>query len=317
MRPLIIEEVFIKLLLTGARGMLGSSIARLAKLNQDIELILWDRDSVDLLDTNRVKTLVGAINPDVVIHAAAKVGGIHANIAHPVSFLADNVRMDSNVLIGALEGGVEKFVYIGSSCMYPRDYRQPLVETDILAAPLEPTNEGYALAKIAGSRLASYISSEYGYEYKTIIPSNLYGPGDNFNPSSSHLVAACIAKVHAAKTAGLKSIEVWGDGLARREFTFIDDVSSWLVKNISTMSNWPSMMNLGVGKDFSINEFYHKAMIAVAYEVELKHDRSKPTGMHQKLMSSEFASQNFGWTAETDLQTGMLATYNDFLERGL
>jgi GDP-L-fucose synthase len=310
-------EVAIKLLITGARGMLGSSIARMAASQTDVELILWDRSTVDLMDTNRVNEMMGAIKPDAIVHAAAKVGGIHANIAHPVEFLAQNQVMDSNVLMGALSHSVQNFVYVGSSCMYPRDYRQPLVESDIMAAPLEPTNEGYALAKISGSRLASYISREHGLNYKTIIPSNLYGPGDNFDSKSSHLVAACIAKVHAAKKSNTEAIEVWGDGLARREFTYVDDLSEWVVKALPEISRWPDVLNLGLGKDYSVNEFYAAAMDAAGYKVELVHDLSKPTGMHQKLMDSTLAISTCGWAPSTDIQVGMKNTYLNFLERGL
>jgi GDP-L-fucose synthase len=297
--------------------MLGSSIARLASSKPDFELILWDRSTVDLTDTNRVKELMGAAKPDAIIHTAAKVGGIHANIAHPVEFLAQNQIMDTNVLMGALSQSVPSFVYIGSSCMYPRDYRQPLVESDIMAAPLEPTNEGYALAKISGSRLASYISKEHGLNYRTIVPSNLYGPGDNFDAKSSHLVAACIAKVHAAKELKIETIEVWGDGLARREFTYVDDLSEWLINALSEISSWPDLMNLGFGKDYSVNEFYAAAMKAVDYEVELVHDLSKPTGMYRKLMDSNLAIQTCGWAPSTDIQVGMRNTYLNFLERGI
>jgi GDP-L-fucose synthase len=310
-------EVVIKLLITGARGMLGSSIARLAASKPEIELVLWDRSTVDLMDTPRVNELLGATKPDAIIHAAAKVGGIHANIAHPVEFLAQNQVMDNNVLMGALSHSIPNFVYVGSSCMYPRDYRQPLVESDIMAAPLEPTNEGYALAKISGSRLASYISREHGLNYKTIIPSNLYGPGDNFDSKSSHLVAACIAKVHAAKMSDANTIDVWGDGLARREFTYVDDLSEWIIKALPDISRWPDLMNLGLGRDYSVNDFYAAAMEAVDYRVELVHDLSKPTGMHQKLMDSSLAIQTCGWAPSTDIQVGMKNTYLNFLERGI
>lgn len=297
--------------------MLGSSVARFAALEPGLEVALWDRSVVDLRDTRRVSDFLREASPDVIVHAAAKVGGIHANIAHPVEFLAENLMMDSNVLLGALEHSVPNFIYVGSSCMYPRDYRQPLIESDILAAPLEPTNEGYALAKISGSRLASYVSREYGLNYKTIIPSNLYGPGDNFDAKSSHLVAACLAKVHSAKVKGQTSIDVWGDGLARREFTFVDDLSQWLVRALPSMHTWPDLMNLGLGKDYSVNEFYEAAMTAVEYKVDLAHDLSKPTGMQQKLMDSSLAMETCEWRAETDIELGMKATYLNFLERGL
>lgn len=310
-------EVFIKLLITGARGMLGSSITKVAALAPELEVVVWDRSTVDLRDTREVQARIGRAAPDVIIHAAAKVGGIHANIAQPVEFLAENLAIDTNMLMGALGHSVEHFIYVGSSCMYPRDYRQPLVESDILAAALEPTNEGYALAKIAGSRLATYISKQYGLHYKTIIPSNLYGPGDNFDPTSSHLIAACIAKVHTAKQENRPNIDVWGDGLARREFTYVDDLSDWLVAHLGSIATWPDVMNLGLGRDYSVNDFYHSAMDAVDYHVELVHDPSKPTGMRQKLMDSSIAARSHGWAPSTDISSGMRATYISFLERGI
>lgn len=199
--------------------------------------------------------------------------------------------------------------------MYPRDYRQPLVETDILAAPLEPTNEGYALAKITGSKLASYISSEFGLAYKTLIPSNLYGPGDNFSPISSHLVAASILKAHEAKAAGSSTLDVWGNGLARREFTYITDVANWLAANLNRIQEFPNVLNIGAGVDYSVNDFYQNALRAVGHHARLKHDLTRPVGMKQKLMDSSIAKNNFGWNPETSLEIGMKLTYMDYLRR--
>jgi GDP-L-fucose synthase len=304
-----------KLLVTGSKGMLGSAIGRLASEMSGIDLVLWDRNTVDLLDTTATFERMSETKPDFVIHAAAKVGGIHANIAHPVEYLADNLRLDSNVLLAALKNNVENLVYVGSSCMYPRDYRQPLVESDVLAAPLEPTNEGYALAKISGSRLATYISLEHAKNYRTIIPSNLYGPGDNFDEKSSHLVAACLRKSHETKEIGASEIEIWGDGEARREFTYIDDVASWLLGHLNGISAWPSLLNLGLGVDYSVNEFYEIAMKTVGCDAALRHNKSKPTGMRQKLMDSSIARNSFGWNPKTSIENGMKLAYQDFLKR--
>jgi GDP-L-fucose synthase len=197
--------------------------------------------------------------------------------------------------------------------MYPKDYRQPLVETDILAAPLEPTNEGYAIAKIAGSKLCEYASISFGLNYRTIIPSNLFGPADNFNPGSSHLIASVVRKVHEAKVSGATEIEVWGSGSARREFTYVGDLASWVVASLTKIDELPSTLNLGIGKDYSIDEFYAAAMSALEYQVPLVHDLSKPEGMRAKLMDSSQARASYDWDPKTDLVTGLKMTYQWFM----
>jgi GDP-L-fucose synthase len=192
--------------------------------------------------------------------------------------------------------------------MYPKDYRQPLVESDLLAAPLEETNEGYALSKIVGSKLATYISKQYGTNYKTIIPSNLYGPGDNFDANSSHLVAACLKKALAAKNKLESEIQVWGDGKARREFTYVDEVSEWLARALPSIEEWPDAMNLGLGVDFSVEEFHKFAIVAAGHQAELVFQPEKPAGMLQKLMDSSIARTRFGWNPKIYPQIGMQLT---------
>jgi GDP-L-fucose synthase len=199
--------------------------------------------------------------------------------------------------------------------MYPKDFRQPLVETDILHGPLEPTNEGYALAKIAGSKLCEYASKAMGVNYKTIIPSNLYGPGDNFNPGTSHLLASVIRKVHEAKLGNAKVIDVWGSGLARREFTFIDDLANWIVARVRDLQSLPPVLNLGFGTDYRVNDFYEKAIELLDVDAVLEHDLSRPEGMKAKLMDSSLAREQFGWKPETDLEQGILLTYEWFLKQ--
>lgn len=293
--------------------MLGTAIrSQWAKLRPQDEVIGITRKDADLRDREATLAVLERIKPDVVIHCAATVGGIAANVAHPTAFLSDNLLLDTAVVGGSKTVGVEKFIYIGSSCMYPRDYRQPLVESDMLAAPLEPTNEGYAIAKIAGSKLCEYISGEFGLTYKTIIPSNLYGPNDDYNSGKSHLVAAALSKVHNAKVAGDSTVEIWGDGTARREFTYVEDLAEWIVREFDNMSEWPSMMNVGYGDDHSVNEFYDYAKKVVGYEGDFVHDTSKPAGMHQKLMDSSVAKAH-GWNPTTTPEDGMARAYAIFL----
>jgi len=302
-------------LVTGAAGMLGSNLLRKINSSQEHIGIGLTRADLDLRDRKALSHILTREKPDLLIHAAAKVGGIQANIESPFDFLASNLSMDTNVIQSCISAGLENVLYLGSSCMYPKDYRQPLVESDILGAPLEPTNEGYAIAKIAGSKLCEYASYSFGLNYRTIIPSNLYGPGDNFNPDSSHLIASVIRKVHEAKLSGATEIEVWGSGSARREFTYVGDLASWVVASLPKIDELPSTLNLGIGEDYSIDEFYAAAMSALEYQVPLVHDLSKPEGMRAKLMDSSKARANYGWNPKTDLVTGLKMTYQWFLDR--
>ena len=297
-------------LLTGAHGMLGRSIQ--AAWSNDTELIPIGRSDVDLTDAHATRAVLSDLRPDIIIHAAAKVGGIAANLADQSSFLMQNLLIDSSVLKSAFETGVQDVIYVGSSCMYPKDYRQPLVEGDVLAAPLEKTNEGYAIAKIAGSRYASFLSSQFGVNYKTIIPSNLYGPDDDYSPDRGHLVASALRKAHDAKRRGESSIDVWGDGSARREFTFVGDVAKWIARELPKIATWPSLMNLGCGYDHSVLEYYQSALAVVGWDCELVTDPTKPAGMRVKLMDSSLA-KNFGWAPETAIEDGMRIAYKRFL----
>jgi len=303
-----------KILITGATGMLGRALTEAwRELSRDDKIIGITRAEVDLRDARGVSKAFEQIAPDVVVHTAARVGGIGANVAQPAEFLSDNLRMDTSVISAAMGVGVKQFVYLGSSCMYPRDYRQPLVESDILQAPLEPTNEGYAIAKIAGAKLCAYTSRERGVDYRVIIPSNLYGPHDHFGSTASHLVAAALHKAHVAKQSGDSAIDVWGDGTARREFTYVGDLAGWIAENIGKVAEWPEMMNVGIGKDYSVREFYEAALRAVDYRAELRFDPSKPAGMMRKLMDSSLAKQH-GWDPRTDIDEGMVCTYTRYLE---
>jgi len=294
--------------------MVGSSLTRALEASQVASAVGLSRADLDLRDPGALAKILTQEQPDVLIHAAAKVGGIEANIKNAFEFLANNLTMDANVIQSSISAGVPNLLYLGSSCMYPKDYRQPLVEGDLLAGPLEPTNEGSAIAKIAASKLCELASSSFGLNYRTIIPSNLFGPGDNFKPGSSHLIASVIRKVHEAKLAGSSQVEVWGSGSARREFTYVGDLASWVVASLPRIFELPSNLNLGIGKDHSIDEFYAAAMSAMEYEVPLAHDASKPEGMKAKLMDSSHARQHHAWDPKTDLLTGVKMTYKWFLE---
>lgn len=302
-----------RVMVTGSAGMLGSAVVREMRNRGGFEVIEATRETLDLRDPEGFRALLRTSKPEVVFHAAARVGGIAANVASPVDFLAANLQMDTNVILSCIEAGIPDFVYIGSSCMYPKDFRQPLVESDILHGPLEPTNEGYALAKIAGSKLCEYASRSMGLNYRTIIPSNLYGPGDNFKLGSSHLLASVIRKVHEAKVSGASEIQVWGSGSARREFTYIEDLASWAVESFKMKVGFPSLLNVGLGQDYTVNEFYLMAMDALDVSAKLEHDLSKPEGMAAKLMDSSLARGEYGWSPETSVESGIRKTYAWYL----
>jgi GDP-L-fucose synthase len=303
----------VRVLLTGGRGMLGSSIAeQWALARPDDELVAIGRADLDLRDRAATERFVADAAPDAIIHAAAHVGGIAAKIAQPTGYLYDNLLIDTSVIGAALATGVGELLYVASAAMYPEHYRQPFVEGDILAAPLEAANEGYAIAKIAGTKLCEYASREFGHSYRVAIPSNLYGPNDNHALGSAHLIAAAIAKVHEAQQGGDPVVTVWGDGTARREFTYSVDLAAWLVGQVGRLSAWPPTLNLGVGVDHSISEYYKAACAVVGYTGELQYDTSKPAGMPQRILDSS-AARRLGWSPRTALADGMAEVYRSFL----
>jgi len=293
--------------------MLGSALLRSFEKNSEIETLGVTRQNSDLRDKSEFGSLVEAFRPDTVVHAAAKVGGIQANIDNPFGFLNDNLQMDTNVISTCLDHGVQNFLYIGSSCMYPKDCQQPLTESNLLSGAFEPTNEGYALAKIAGAKLCEFASSSAGVSYRTVIPSNLYGPGDNFDPRKSHLIASIIRKVHDTKSQGKKSIEVWGGGQARREFTFTEDLADWLVSVCTRVEELPPYLNVGFGQDFTVTELYEAAMNVIGVSAHLEYDLTKPEGMERKLLDSSRALQEANWKPRTQLQDGLAQTYQWYL----
>ena len=308
---LYLKSKKMKILLTGANGMVGKNILATAeKYNHDF--LSPSRAELNLLDGNAVNQYLSTHKPDMVIHAAGIVGGIQANISEPVNFLVSNMQIGLNVLMAAKDAGITKFLNLSSSCMYPRNAENPLSEELILKGELEPTNEGYALAKVTSTRLCEYIHRENSsYHYKTVIPCNLYGRFDKFDPKHSHMIPAVIKKLSDGKDE--KYIDVWGDGLARREFMYAGDLADFIFYAISKFEDMPQNMNVGLGHDYTINEYYKEIARVVGFNGEFIHDLSKPVGMKQKLINNE-KLRHFGWNHQTTLFDGIKQTYDYYLK---
>jgi GDP-L-fucose synthase len=294
--------------LTGATGMAGHNVLDLAR-ERGFDVVAPRHSELDLLDSQAVATFLRKVRPGVVVHAAGRVGGIEANMREPVRFLTENYEMGKNIVLGAREAGVRRLINLGSSCIYPKDSPHLLREEDILSGPLEPTNEAYAIAKSAVLRLCSYISAETPeFQYKTLIPCNLYGRYDNFDPKRSHLAAAVIHKLHRAKIEALDTVDIWGDGTARREFLYAGDLADAILTAIERFDSLPYVLNIGAGIDHTVNEYYAAAAEVVGFTGSFEHDKSKPVGMKRKLMDVSRATA-WSWTAKTSLKNGLAEAY--------
>lgn len=302
-----------KLLLTGGRGMVGQNILE-HPLSKNWDIAAPSRAELDLTDADAVKVYVDRFRPDVVVHAAGEVGGIQANMKHPVDFLVRNTDMGRNVVMAARDVGVTRLLNLSSSCMYPRDAKNPLTENLILQGELEPTNEGYAIAKIFTTRLCQYISREDPkYSYKTLIPCNLYGRHDKFDPLRSHLLPAVIAKIHHAKSYGLPQVDIWGDGKARREFMYAGDLADAIFHALKVFDKLPDLCNVGMGQDHSIDEYYVAVANIIGWSGKFLHDLSKPAGMKRKLVDVT-RQMDLGWNPRTSLMEGIANTYAFYLK---
>jgi len=298
-----------RILLTGGSGMVGQNFFE-HPASSDFDVLAPSRRELDLTNGLETADYLRKHFPDLIIHAAGRVGGIQANMREPVPFLLDNLEMGRNVVLAARQAGVKRLINLGSSCMYPRGHQTPLREEQILTGELEPTNEAYALAKIVTGRLCEYVSREdASFQYKTLIPCNLYGRFDKFDPDQSHLIPAIIHKVHAAKIAGHESVEIWGDGTARREFMYAGDLADALIRAIRSFDTLPTIMNIGLGLDYTIDEFYRVVADVIGYRGTFVHNIDRPVGMARKLVSID-RQLNWGWRAKTDLQTGITKTYD-------
>jgi GDP-L-fucose synthase len=286
----------------GHRGMVGSALLRrLAR--EDVKLVTADRSEVDLCTQAAVFDWFAKVRPQVIFLAAAKVGGIVANATLPAEFIYDNIAIAANVIHAAHQNGAEKLMFLGSSCIYPKLAAQPLREDSVLTGPLESTNEAYAIAKIAGIKMAEAYRSQYGSDFISVMPTNLYGPGDNYHPELSHVVAALIRRFHEAKVSGAKSVVVWGTGTPRREFLYVDDMADACVHLMKTYSG-AELVNIGTGEDIAIAEFARVVAEIVGYRGEISFDTSRPDGTPRKLLDVSRLTK-LGWRATTSLEDGL------------
>ncbi len=312
-----------RIYVAGHRGMVGSAIVRRLRAAGHDNLLLRSRTELDLTDQRAVEAFLAAERPDYVVLAAAKVGGIHANDTYPADFIRINLAIALNVIHGAWRVGVERLLFLGSSCIYPREAPQPMREEALLTGPLEPTNEPYAVAKIAGIKLCESYNRQHGTRYRSVMPTNLYGPNDNFHPENSHVIPALLRRFHEAKESGAGSVTVWGTGSPRREFLHVDDLADACVHLMDVddetyarhTAPMCSHVNVGTGEDVSIRELAELVAEVVGYEGEIRFDPSRPDGAPRKLLDVS-RLHALGWRHRIGLREGLERTYRWFLEQG-
>jgi GDP-L-fucose synthase len=299
-----------RIFVAGHNGMAGSAIVR-RLCRESCEVLVVEHRDVDLTRQEPTENYFRSIEPDVVIMAAGRVGGILANSTYPAEFLADNLGMALNCVRASHMGGVQKLLFLGSTCIYPKFARQPMSEDQMLTGELEPTNQWYAIAKIAGIKLCEAYRRQYGCDFISVMPTNLYGPGDNYHPEHSHVVAALIRRFHEAKVADAPAVVIWGTGTPKREFLYVDDFADacvFILKNYSS----PEFLNIGVGQDISIAEFAQVVADVIGYKGKITYDASKPDGTPRKLVDVSRLSA-LGWKARIPLREGLAQAYADFL----
>lgn len=300
-----------KIFIAGHNGMVGGALVRRFQHEPGVTLLLRSRKELDLTSQAAVEAFYAAEKPDVAIIAAAKVGGIHANNTYPAEFLFENLAIAANTIHGAYKTGVKRLLFLGSSCIYPKHAPQPMTEDCLLTSALEPTNEAYAIAKITGLKLCQYYRKQYGVLFHSGMPTNLYGPGDNYHPQNSHVLPALIARFHAAKEAGLPEVVAWGTGKPMREFLHVDDLAdacAFLLK----LENPPDWINIGTGTDVTIKELTETVAAVTCFKGRIVWDATKPDGTPRKLMDVSRLT-GLGWKAKLGLQEGVEKTYASFL----
>jgi GDP-L-fucose synthase len=301
-----------RIFVAGHRGLVGSAIVRRLQAAGCQQLVLKDRTQLDLTNQAAVSSFFASERPDYVFLAAAKVGGIQANSTYPAEFLAENLQMQTNIIDAAYRNGARKLLFLGSSCIYPKLAPQPMNEDCLLTGPLEPTNEWYAIAKIAGIKLAQAYRRQYGFNAISVMPTNLYGPGDNFNLANSHVLPALIRKFHEARAAGEPEVIVWGTGTPRREFLHVDDMADACLF-LMQHHEGEQLINVGWGEDVTIRELASMVAAAVGFTGALRFDASKPDGTPRKLLDTT-RLKALGWTPRVRLEEGIAATYRWFLD---
>jgi len=317
-----------RIYVAGHRGLVGTALMRNLQARGYTNFLTRTHAELDLTDQAAVVAFFAAEKPDYVFLAAAKVGGIHANNTYPAEFIRDNLAIQSNILHAAYQNGVKRLLFLGSSCIYPKFAPQPMQEQHLLTSELEPTNRPYAIAKIAGIEMCWAYNRQYGTQYLAVMPTNLYGPGDNYHPENAHVIPALIRRFHEAKLANTPSVTVWGTGTPRREFLYSEDMADACVylMNLPDEQFVPllgqdrndglaPLMNIGVGHDISIRELAETVAATVGYTGQLQFDASKPDGTPRKLMNVDRLN-GMGWVAKTEMREGLAVAYRDFLDRG-
>ena len=297
--------------MAGHRGMVGSALVRMLRTHAGVELLLRARAELDLCDAAAVDRFFAAEHPDIAIVAAARVGGIHANSAYPVEFLQENLAIALNVIRSAHRHHTPRLLFLGSSCIYPREAPQPIREEALLTGPLEPTNEAYALAKIAGLKLCQYYRRQHGCLFHSAMPANLYGPGDYYHPENAHVIPALLRRFHEAREAGQPRVLLWGTGAPRREFLHVDDLASACL-HLLTLAHPPDWVNVGTGSDLTIRDLAAQVQAVTGYRGELVFDASRPDGPPRKLLDVSRLRAT-GWEAAIPVERGLASTYQDFL----
>jgi len=298
--------------IAGHRGMVGSALVRASEAQGGVDLLLRTREELDLLDQAAVFAFLERERPEEVVIAAAKVGGIHANNTYPAEFIYENLTMTANLVHGSYRAGVGRVLFLGSSCIYPKLAPQPMPESCLLTSELEPTNEAYAVAKIAGLKLCQYYRKQYGILFHSAMPTNLYGPGDNYHPENSHVIPAMIRRFHEAKVSGQEEVVIWGTGTPRREFLHVDDLADACL-HLLAVENPPDWVNVGSGTDVSILELAETVAAVTGFAGRISKDPSKPDGTPRKLMDVSLLD-GLGWHAKTSLRDGLKETYDCFLK---
>lgn len=301
-----------KIYIAGHRGMVGGAFVRALEAQGYGSIQTRTRSELDLLDQSAVNAFFEAERPDVAVIAAARVGGIHANNTYPAEFMYENLAIAQNTIHAAYRAGVKRLLFLGSTCIYPKLAEQPIQEASLLTSPLEPTNEAYAIAKIAGLKMCEYYRRQYGVCYHSAMPTNLYGQGDNYHPQNSHVLPALIRRFHEAKRDGLAEVAIWGTGTPLREFLHADDAAAGIL-HLLELENPPDWVNLGCGTDISIGDLARLVMKTVGYEGELTFDTSKPDGTPRKLTDISKIKAT-GWAPQIPLEQGVSMAYQSFLD---
>ncbi len=299
-----------RILITGSSGMLGTSLIKKTKY----VIFTPNRKKLNLFNFNKIKDYIKKNRINFVIHCAAKVGGIQDNMNYQLDYLVENLNINKNIIMASYENGVKNFLNISSSCIYPKNIKKKISENLIFKGDFEPTNEGYAVSKFISIKLCKFISKKYGYNYKTLVPTNLYGPNDKYDLQKSHLLAAIIKKLSDAKKKKIKKIEIWGDGKARREFMYVSDLSDAIWFSVKNFNKIPIILNIGTGKDYSVLDYYKKVSKIIYPEAKFYFSKEKPSGMRRKLLDVS-KSKKLGWKAKVSLTSGIKETYKDYKKK--